>query len=772
MTRSTSIISSAVFGAVIVALTIACGNTTPTPAAAVDVEIPDHYFIATDITPPSSIICRMTVEVESLSEIWQRPLMPCTLDAGWGNPESWGNWVTDDRATVTLDLSSTDWDRLSVRVKAYDGLPADLDQEISIECNGRPIGQSVLKRKWKDHTFEVPTDLLRVGPNSISLDFAHRASPQEAGRGKDNRRLAAAVRSIRLTRSGLKFFPKNAPDPVGVFDTETGLFVLERPGTLVLPTELPAGSTHLEVDIELTDDVDRGQTRITAEVASLDGRSIQTTDLAVEDTFRREAGPNTWSIPLDTDGAGGMSLITFDVEPRPAGAEIAISIPRPLPADGGRTAEQPAAQPEPATRRPDIVLITLDAARPDHFSCYGYGRPTTSEIDRVAASSMVFRNAFALAPYTLNSVPTMITGLSFFDHGVRSRDDTLAVEAATLAEYLSAAGYATVAFSATPSNSIAKGFDQGYDQFFELWKGRPRPPARDPQFVTERVVEWLESADVSRPLHLQVHYIPPHAPYIPNPRFDVFTDSRYDGPCTGAVKTLFDLESGLLDPDGGCLEHVRNRYDDNLLAADDAVGQLLDALSRRPRWRDTVLLITADHGEAFLEHGRMHHNSTVYDEMLQVPFILKTPTWINTSAVDTDRLVTLADIVPTLLATAGIRPFVPLEGIDLIDAATSPTSTDSRFFVAITTHKPPLFGLRTRRWKMLLSVSGHGALFDLDNDPGETLNLLHREPAIFSGLGLLLTSRATAPPVVAPSLGFAEITDQDRKMLEALGYVD
>jgi arylsulfatase A-like enzyme len=166
----------------------------------------------------------------------------------------------------------------------------------------------------------------------------------------------------------------------------------------------------------------------------------------------------------------------------------------------------------------------------------------------------------------------------------------------------------------------------------------------------------------------------------------------------------------------------------------------------------------------------MHHNSTVFDEMLRVPFILRLPDWISTDTVDVSRLVTLADIVPTLLGTAGIRPAAQLEGIDLLaDPGAFPTS---RVVIAANTDKPRLLGLRTARWKAILSPSGQGALFDLDRDPGELDNLVSLEGPTFAGLGLMLTQRASQPASLGAAPERAEVTEADREMLRALGYVD
>jgi len=534
----------------------------------------------------------------------------------------------------------------------------------------------------------------------------------------------------------------------------------------VIPTTVPAGATELVVEARLADGASSAGAALELSVRSIDSSREETASLEVDDSWLGGATrPARRQLPVAGLG-GALCLVTYTTDLADGVGPIEVSPPRFLVADV--SVPEPPVDAAPG-RQPDIVLITLDAARRDHFSGYGYSRPTTPAMDRFGERALMFDNAFALAPYTLCSVPTMITGLSFLNHGVISHEHTLGPDATTLAEHLQAAGYRTACFSATPNNSPGKGFEQGYDEFFELWREAGKNTSRKPHYVTRRAVKWLDALDDDRPIHLQIHYIPPHAPYEPEARFNVFTDPGYHGPCNGKFKTLSGLETGRIDPADGCLDHVVNLYDGNLLAADDAVGKLLAALRSRDRWRDTVVLITSDHGEAFLEHGRMHHNSTVYDEMLAVPFILRVPLWIDVDHVDTRRLVTLADIVPTLLATAGIRIGGALDGVDLL--STEPGAA-SRFLVAGNTDKPPLLGLRTLHWKAILTPSGQGWLYDLDRDPAETHNLVFDDRSTFAGLGLLLTERATAPQSLVPASETAEITDADREMLRALGYLD
>jgi arylsulfatase A-like enzyme len=262
--------------------------------------------------------------------------------------------------------------------------------------------------------------------------------------------------------------------------------------------------------------------------------------------------------------------------------------------------------------------------------------------------------------------------------------------------------------------------------------------------------------------------VPPHAPYDPPPAHDLFTDPAYDGPCAGDRKTVARLDGGFIDPDPPCIEHMLALYDGNLRAADAAVGRIVETLRRRPTWDNTVILITSDHGEAFMEHGRLGHNTTVYGEMLHVPFVLRLPVGMEAPAVDTDQLVSLTDIAPTLAGLAGAGPLITPDGVDLLDP---PPGSERRFIITRTATSPMQRGIRTSRWSMMLTSAGAGGLFDIAADPGESNDLRNRDPARSIGLGTVIETRFSAPPRISPSAATADITAEERELLEVLGYI-
>ncbi|MCU0304449.1 MAG: sulfatase [Thermoanaerobaculales bacterium] len=731
------------------------------PAPRTEAEIAGAHFVAAE-TVGGTIECPVA-GLATWQDLWSRPLPGCSLGDGWLAPRAWGSTSWGPSASFTVELDAPGERTLEIEIRAADTLPPDGEQSATLSVNGLEQGRFEVPTHWSLVSLAVPEGALRVGRNDFRLDFADWRARGSEGPRPGGEALAAQVRRLTL-RPAPSTGPAPADRPVGpaIWDAEAHAFVAAAPGTLVLPVHAPAGARRLRLDIRPSRGVDRRAATARLRLEDLDG------DDRREGRIDRFPAIGAARLRLDVDDLSGRwLLLTLELEP--AGGSLVV--PPPV-FELDRAGAAPPATPTataPPLARPDIVLIILDAARADHFGHAGYDRETTPFIDALAGESLVFRHAFALAPYTLCSVPTILTGLDFVGHGVVRHEQVLADEAMTLAESLGQAGYRTACFSATPNNSRGLGFDQGYEVFRELWTEGPVSTIRRPHYLARRVVEWLDAtAADDRPLHLQLHMIPPHAPYDPPPPFDVFSDPAYGGTCDGYDRTLGPVDSRARALEPGCLEHLVDLYDGNLRLADDATRVVLEALARRPRWRDTVVLVTSDHGEAFMEHGRLEHNSTVFGEMLHVPFVLRLPADRAATGVDTDRLVSLADVAPTLLGLAGIEPPAGGAGVDLL--ADGPPKR-GRYLVSRNANNPPIAGIRTLRWSAVLDIAGSVALYDLAADPGETTSVAAGQPARLAGLGLLATRRLSQPPRLATGDAETEIGERERELLETLGYV-
>jgi arylsulfatase A-like enzyme len=420
-------------------------------------------------------------------------------------------------------------------------------------------------------------------------------------------------------------------------------------------------------------------------------------------------------------------------------------------------------------RPPDVVVIILDAARGDRFPGWSYPRQTTPTLDLFSSEAVVFRHAFAECPTTSCSIPALLTGLSLMKGGEVETGRQMSDELITLAEYLKELGYRTVGFSATPNNSARRNMDQGFDTFRELW-GRDNPD-HGPFNMSRLAGEVLRSQPDNEPLYLQLHYLPPHQPYNPGPEFDRFTDPEYSGPIVPkmSLKRYSLGQASLAAPD---LAQLIGLYDGNMLKADAAVAELLSVLKSTMRFDNSIIIVTSDHGEAFMEHGHQGHNTTLYDEMLHVPLLIRLPAGQRPQRVDTSQLASLLDVVPTVLGLLGATPPVEIDGWDLFNVEADRAA--ARRLISRTSHaEQPMISVRTTDWKMI-SWPKHQvqSLFHVVTDPAEQDNRVGDEPLIFANLGLWARDRLLRAQ--ARSIEGDELTlDADaEEALRSLGYLD
>ncbi len=427
----------------------------------------------------------------------------------------------------------------------------------------------------------------------------------------------------------------------------------------------------------------------------------------------------------------------------------------------------------PLDEAPNLVVVILDAARADHFGSYGYERPTTPRMDEIAAESWVFRRAYSECANTSCSIANLVTGLSFLEIGTPEVAWAIPSEVTTLAEMLHETGYFTVSLSANANNSRARQTDQGFDEFRELWGDKGNN--LDPHLLTRLASEAIERTPPDRPFYLQAHYLPPHFPYAPTEEFDLFSDPDYRGFVDMETHaTWYDLELRKNPEafDAADLRQLIALYDGNLRMVDDAVGRLADFLRERGLWDETVFLITADHGEAFYEHGRLGHNAHLYDEMVHVPFVLWLPPALQTAPVDVGRIVQLADILPTFAALAGARRPEGTLGVDLLNA---PADPERLIFHRIRhANRAFMYGVQSLEWKLLAHPRrpDEPELYDLVADPDETTNLASSRAKVRKRLDAALRQHTRLMAERPIHIREVELPNQDIEQLRALGYID
>jgi len=424
-----------------------------------------------------------------------------------------------------------------------------------------------------------------------------------------------------------------------------------------------------------------------------------------EEVWRRSHG---WvERAVDLRRFAGRS-VELELEATGADATISVAQPALLGRAAGRS-------------RPNVILYVVDCLRADHVGAYGYGRPTTPQLDRLAADGVLFENVHACASWTKPSVGCLFTGLYPAFHGAQTVDDVMDTGNPTLAELFRAEGYATAAWIANPFVSANPfGLTRGFEQVVQVLDKPARVnindlPA-DAADITRGLAPWLkENAD--RQFFLYLHSLDLHAEYRRRPPFDRLFLSR--------------------DRKGD--ERQVDLYDNELAYNDHEIGELVRLLKGQGLFDHTILAVTADHGEEFGEHGFTRHGHTLFEALLHVPLIVHVPRWPRRGQ-RVDVLASNLDVAPTLLDMAGLRPAEGFQGLSLrpaLEGAAAPERP--AVFAEQLSPKEVLYAGRDRRYKYIdqLIPSPQEMLFDLTSDPGETRDLWAQEPERESARGLI-----------------------------------
>ena len=433
-------------------------------------------------------------------------------------------------------------------------------------------------------------------------------------------------------------------------------------------------------------------------------------------------------------------------------------------------------------RRPNIVLIVIDTLRADHVGCIGNPRGLTPAIDALAAGGVVFRRAYAQSSWTKPSIASLLTSRYQSDHGVIGFESQLAEREITLPEVLRDNGYATGAFVANPVLRDDMGFAQGYEHY-EVAGAWDVVDVRTREWMNMHAVRWVRQA-LPRPFFLYLQYMEPHVPYRPTAKFAMVFEDR---PWPDLRLLNRTLGRNLpLSPE--MLADAKDVYDAEVAEADRRVGVVLDALRGAGALDDAIVVVTADHGEEFVDHGGLLHGSTLYEEVIHVPLVFVATG--GARGVGVDEPVELIDVAPTLLDLAGVpaspsfrgrsrRIVVRARGIrGWVEALAARWSSDrapafSELAKSSFDLHPDPDPAAMRRAvvhgveKAIVAGDGSRSFYDLAVDPAEqSPDAL--SPAARDDLQTLLTgfARPLAPSESRP------IDDTTREQLRALGYVD
>jgi len=436
-----------------------------------------------------------------------------------------------------------------------------------------------------------------------------------------------------------------------------------------------------------------------------------------------------------------------------------------------------------AKRVPDVIVISVDTLRADRLGCYGYERKTSPNVDRLAASGILFENCLSQAPWTLPSYGSLFTSLYPAEHraGISEKADIWTkggvtsdyaklgqklIEAApTLAGELSRAGYRTAGFYFNPYLTPRTGMSRGFDEYaFVRYSANAG---------VDKALAWLEFNE-GLPRFLFLQLIDPHWPYAPPEPFDTQFSPR-------SVESLenypWPLASVRNNPQTDKRKALlSDLYDGEIAYTDRELGRLFEYFERPGTLTKPLIVFQSDHGEELWDHGEFEHGHSMHRELLQVPLIISMPGSLAPRRVE--EHVRMIDVFPTVMDLLGLGFPASLSGTSLVSMARG--QHDGAHLVgfaeSILWGRPyaPFDEAKTLvvdGWKF---VAGDGdappQLYRLADDPDERNNLAGSEPKLVAELYARLLAKYESARRGAEDGEALELSEDEQNQLDGLGY--
>jgi arylsulfatase A-like enzyme len=412
-------------------------------------------------------------------------------------------------------------------------------------------------------------------------------------------------------------------------------------------------------------------------------------------------------------------------------------------------------------RAKGVVLVSIDTLRRDHVGAYGYPKPTTPALDALGRRGIVADDAVSTSSWTLPAHLSMLTSVDPGAHGGVDMKHGSNHRFPPLAAHFRKAGFATQAITSHLYVSSVYGLDEGFDHL-DFQQDRR---AGD---VADRAIAVLDRLG-DRPFFLFLHFYDPHWHYAPPPETLGLFESKYAGRVTGLWGDFSKLDRNALAP--ADLEHIQALYDGEIRYTDDHLKRVLSHLAERGLERGTLVFVTSDHGEEFLEHGSWEHQKTLYEEVVRIPMMLAGP---GVAPRREAQQASLLDVAPTLLAWAGLPVPETAQGRSLLQPLPQRDAYGETDHTNDGTRKLFWRG-GAGRGKTILSLAPDGAVraeewYDLATDPGERSSAPPRAQAADALRARAIArwkearGRGTGAPAVT-------LTPEQRERLRALGYV-
>ena len=451
-----------------------------------------------------------------------------------------------------------------------------------------------------------------------------------------------------------------------------------------------------------------------------------------------------------------------------------------------------------------VIVIWADTLRWDHLDVYGYERETAPLITSMAKEGLLFHNLVTQATWTKVSTPSLMTSLYPSSHGVKALTDRIPAVATTISEVYQAAGHATFSFASNNFTGQFTNLHQGFDVVHEVGSLPDARSSKTTRIGMDRLFPWLEAhRDVRFFVFLSV--LDPHDPYKSYPPYDtIWADPAGEAEherhqeqarehIQNPILKIFgmpsraELDAAGVDADAYVAFDL-DWYDGSIRGMDAEVGRLFERLRSLGLDEKTLVVFTSDHGEEFLEHGRMFHGQSAYGELNRVPLVIRWPGGLPAGR-EIDAPVETLDLMPTLLELSGLPAPEGMQGQSLLPLLSGGEGWESRPVItekwSVTgIEKPPddwnAMAIVADGWKLIHNFKRYPPmpeyeLYDFVNDPLDLVDVAADHPDVVARLVADLGTwreRAESERVSTDAEAAQSLSAEDLERLKALGYIE
>jgi len=428
----------------------------------------------------------------------------------------------------------------------------------------------------------------------------------------------------------------------------------------------------------------------------------------------------------------------------------------------------------------NVIIISIETLRADHLGCYGYHRNTSSFIDSVAGGGILFEKCITPNPKTSPSLASMLTGLYPYRTGVRTLNTPL-VSNTTLPTILKQEGYTTAAFV---SNWALIPKQSGFDRYFDVYDfnftrselNRKHLRERNAEETNQKVIEWL-GKNYDKKFLLWIHYMDPHGAYYPPKEYrSTFTHTKRKLIPRKKVPRYQKLPNAYAKRGKTDANDYIDQYDNEIYYLDRQLEKLFDEFNRLNVTEESLIIITADHGESLVQHDYyFEHGREIYDDCSRIPLIIRFPEYFDIPDKRIRSLVSNMDIYPSILSFLNIKtvPESEIDGVNLLPLVHGEDEIRADVFIESEPNKMnqiQRIGIRTDDYKLIKRIEGYEC-YDLKNDPLE-LNNDGCNNQTFDSLDKRLGDHLKTVIEDGNVHAKTKLTEKEKDILRSLGYLN